>query len=529
MQNKKVLNLKSKLILGVIGLVFILSSMNVVTFLLLRGYIQDLSKMIDVALQTNELSSLTGQVTEGLPADIEKFSLHPDEESKTKILSTYQSIQKNLSQLDLEIVDPEARVQLGLVTNMFTTSSEYFDQIAKKVSTNDSVSEINQLIKSIKESTDLIKESIQALIIAELNHDENAKAILAVRVENTKLFLLVSILFSALFSILLFYTYFLKRQIIYPLDLMQSAMSQIATNADAINLRVKITRYDEIGKLAEHFNEMADSVQLHQESLQNQLKEIHELNSKLKETAKRAELANQAKSEFLANMSHELRTPMHGILSFARFGIQKIETANKEKLKSYFDEIHDSGSRLMKLLNDLLDLSKLESGMMTYTIKKNDIIEVTEFVIREMSAFGEEKKIKIEFVKKSSPIHLDFDSEKIAQVVRNLLSNAIKFSEKETIVKIEFNENKDSIQCSIINQGIGIPKNELESVFDKFVQSSKTKTGAGGTGLGLSICKEIILRHGGKIWAESEPDGVTHFNFELPKSSLCIPNETKGH
>ncbi len=233
-----------------------------------------------------------------------------------------------------------------------------------------------------------------------------------------------------------------------------------------------------------------------------------------------AERANQAKSTFLANMSHELRTPMHGILSYAKFGQQKIETATKEKLKTYFDEIHDSGARLMALLNDLLDLSKLEAGKIAYSIKKGDLEDSVVLVASEMRAFAEDRGLIIA-IENPVPDHLGhFDTERVLQVIRNLLSNAIKFSKKGSTVRVRMESDSSMLRTKIFNEGVGIPAEELESIFDKFVQSSKTRTGAGGTGLGLAICREIIQQHGGKIWAENTPEGETVFIFEFPRAPV---------
>jgi signal transduction histidine kinase len=228
-----------------------------------------------------------------------------------------------------------------------------------------------------------------------------------------------------------------------------------------------------------------------------------------------AERANQAKSVFLANMSHELRTPMHGILSFARFGQQKIDTAPKEKLKSYFDEIHESGSRLMTLLNDLLDLSKLEAGKISYAMKPADLNELVACVSSEMNAFAQEKNLQIRLPEGAADATWVLDGDRIMQVLRNLISNAVKFSEAGSVIRIGIERSGQSLRCRVSNRGIGIPEAELGTIFDKFVQSSKTRTGAGGTGLGLAICREIVQQHGGRIWAECDPAGETHFTFEL--------------
>ncbi len=235
-----------------------------------------------------------------------------------------------------------------------------------------------------------------------------------------------------------------------------------------------------------------------------------------------AETANRAKSLFLANMSHELRTPMHGILSFANFGQKKIETASKEKLKSYFDEIHESGIRLMTLLNDLLDLSKLEAGKMQYESIECDLVELAQSVSTELSAHATSKGFQIAVEKKTPDNFCACDSGRVRQVIANLVSNAIKFSTQGHPIKIELQSTDDVVRCEVINHGVGIPAPELETIFGAFIQGSKTRTGAGGTGLGLAICREIIAQHNGKIWANSELGGKTTFIFEIPKAGIKL-------
>lgn len=257
-----------------------------------------------------------------------------------------------------------------------------------------------------------------------------------------------------------------------------------------------------------------------------ELRSLSEVHVRLATAVGVAEAANQAKSLFLANISHELRTPMHGVLSFARFGQQKFETSSKEKLKTYFDEIHDSGTRLMRLLNDLLDLSKMEAGKMNYTMREDDLIEVVQLVQSEMRALCADKGLKFELIKNQTDLLGTFDRERLAQVIRNLLSNAIKFSEKGSTVKVLLSGTTERLSCCVSNRGVGIQESELEFVFDKFVQSSKTNTGAGGTGLGLAICKEIIEEHQGRIWAESKVGQETRFTLEFPRSRRVVEEDS---
>jgi len=234
-----------------------------------------------------------------------------------------------------------------------------------------------------------------------------------------------------------------------------------------------------------------------------------------------AEAANEAKSEFLANMSHELRTPMHAILSFSRLGIDR--TADPEvqlpKIRQYLDRIHQSGARLLALLNDLLDLAKLEAGKMRYEFAVCDVVDVVNGIVAEMTAYARENGVRID-VRHEGPVLAWCDALRIGQVVRNLLSNAVKFTPAGKVVRIVVdNEDGEVVRVAVLDEGVGVPEDELEAVFDKFVQSSKTNSGAGGTGLGLAICREIARQHRGTIWARNNPAGGACFTLTLPARS----------
>lgn len=245
----------------------------------------------------------------------------------------------------------------------------------------------------------------------------------------------------------------------------------------------------------------------------------------LKKSLEQEHRANLAKSEFLANMSHEMRTPMHAILSYANFGLKRIDKVPREKLHQYFQEIKDSGDRLILQLNDLLDLAKLEADSMRYSMDRANIVDTLKRVVTEFSAAAEEKGITVELSAAENPITGWFDDSRIGQVIGNLVSNGLKFSEQREKIFITIDEvrydfggrrKKAAIKVTVLDSGIGIPPEELETIFDKFTQSSTTKSGAGGTGLGLAICSRIIQAHRGRIWAENNPDGGASFSFVLP-------------
>ncbi|MCP4750371.1 MAG: response regulator [Proteobacteria bacterium] len=255
-----------------------------------------------------------------------------------------------------------------------------------------------------------------------------------------------------------------------------------------------------------------------------ELKKKEEILIKAKEAA---EEANKAKSEFLANMSHELRTPMHGVLSFAEFGIKKSPTEKRDVLRDFFTEIYASGTRLLNLLNNLLELSKLNAGAVENAMESGNIYSLVNSVRSEFHSEISEKELTVSVIEPIVDTDTDLDPSRICQVIRHLLSNAIKFTPKGKEITVTFDiasikgrrktdSPKPAIKVNIVDQGIGIPENELTSIFDQFIQSSKTSDGSGGTGLGLSISKNIVENHLGKIWAENNPKGGATFSFMLP-------------
>jgi signal transduction histidine kinase len=245
------------------------------------------------------------------------------------------------------------------------------------------------------------------------------------------------------------------------------------------------------------------------------------LNESLRLAKEAAEAANEAKTEFLSNISHELRTPMHAISSFAKLGLGRITDASREKLQRYFENIDGSASRLNHLLNDLLDLAKIEAGRMTYEMATIDLRPLLATCVAEFEAMARDRGIAIEAPVATGPAMTSADGLRLRQVFANLLSNAVRYSQAGSTVTVRIArersaEGPDQVVVSVADRGPGIPPHELELVFDKFVQSSKTKTGGGGTGLGLAIAREILTAHGGKVSASNRPDGGAEFRVTLP-------------
>lgn len=288
------------------------------------------------------------------------------------------------------------------------------------------------------------------------------------------------------------------------------------TDASGVRIGVVGTHWD-----ITHEKEAAVELLRHQEHLQEL---VAERTADLQNAKEEAERANRAKSEFLANMSHELRTPMHGVLSFAKLG--QTRSGSPEKIKEYFTHIHDSGNRLLSLLNDLLDLSKLESGHMMFTIAPTNITVLIEEAIEELSALASSRNVVLAMQADKagdSPI-VAADRDRLLQVLRNLIGNAIKFTTPASRIRIRWGKatlERNSVQqaalaFSVSDEGIGVPPGEEEAIFDKFVQSSTTRSGAGGTGLGLAICREIVEAHCGSITVKNNTERGACFEVKLP-------------
>jgi PAS domain S-box-containing protein len=228
------------------------------------------------------------------------------------------------------------------------------------------------------------------------------------------------------------------------------------------------------------------------------------------------ERANQLKSEFLASMSHELRTPLHTIIGFAELLGEELEGPLNDKQKRFINHIHTDSIHLLALINDILDISKIESGRLGLRRETFDIGGTLEEALSSVRPQAAAKSIAIE-TSLSLPATIFADRLRVKQVLFNLLSNALKFTPNGGKILINAALRDSVIEISVSDTGIGIAKEQHEAVFDKFYQVGSTTKGVReGTGLGLAITKALVEEHGGGIWLESEPGKGSRFTFTIP-------------
>ena len=236
----------------------------------------------------------------------------------------------------------------------------------------------------------------------------------------------------------------------------------------------------------------------------------------IEEKGRELEIASKHKSEFLANMSHELRTPMNAILGYTELILDNIYGDVPEKIQEVLERLQENGRHLLGLINQVLDLSKIEAGRLTLSLNDYSMREVVQTVFTTAEPLAAEKNLALKVTVPSDLEPGKGDEQRIAQVLLNLVGNAIKFTEKGE-VRVEVTASNGMFLVSVSDTGPGLSEADQEKIFEEFHQADSSSTREkGGTGLGLSIAKRIIEMHGGRIWVESSLGKGSTFRFTLP-------------
>ncbi|MBI4752900.1 HAMP domain-containing protein, partial [Candidatus Desantisbacteria bacterium] len=317
------------------------------------------------------------------------------------------------------------------------------------------------------------------------------------------------------------WTVLLTRRITQPIKQLVRATARVA-EGDLTCFVNGTKRHDEIGDLTFAFNTMTEklarSAEQIEEYLQTLEQKVEDRTCELKEANERLKKQDELKSNFLSVAAHELRTPLTSIRAFSELLLDDPE-GDVNTRNDFLRIMKEETERLTRLINDILDLSKIEAGKAVWHMKDISIVEVVKSAVDGIKGYIVQQGI---FLNVDVPAHLSVitaDHDKLVQVVVNLLNNALKFVNHEGRIGVKIYETTQpqaEVITAISNTGHGIPLEKLDSVFERFCQIGNIPTEVKGTGLGLTICKEIVEHLGGRIWVESEIDKKTTFFFSLP-------------
>src|SRR5438132_3214254 len=297
----------------------------------------------------------------------------------------------------------------------------------------------------------------------------------------------------------------LARREVQPFTSIEQALMQIIASQAAISI---------------------DNARLHA-AQQRQLAEIAAQKRELEVANAQIAESSRLKSEFLANMSHELRTPLNAILGFSEILKDNLVELTPEQRHECLQNIHTSGKHLLELVNDVLDLSKIEAGRMELSYDRFGVLDAVREVHNVIRSLSERRDIDLAVDIEPTDLEVRADKSKFNQVLYNLLSNAIKFTAQGGRVWVNARADDDELVVDVGDTGVGIPKDHQARIFDEFYQlGNATNRQVEGTGLGLSLTRRLVDLHGGRISLESEPGEGSVFTFRLPLSGIEVQN---GH
>ena len=236
----------------------------------------------------------------------------------------------------------------------------------------------------------------------------------------------------------------------------------------------------------------------------------------IEEKSRQLEVASQHKSEFLANMSHELRTPLNAIIGFSEVLAERMFGELNEKQEEYSKDIHASGQHLLSVINDILDLSKIEAGRMELELSDFHLPTALDSALTLVRERAGRRSIALQLSVDEGLGQIQADERKVRQVVLNLLSNAIKFTPEGGRIEVRATAQDGLVEVSVSDTGVGIAPEDQEAVFEEFRQVGTADKKVEGTGLGLTLCRKFVELHGGKIWVKSELGKGSTFTCTIP-------------
>lgn len=335
----------------------------------------------------------------------------------------------------------------------------------------------------------------------------------------TSVLLLIGLGMAILASVLI------ARRVVHPVEMLRQGAARIGSGD--LDHHLEIMTGDELQALAEEFNKMAlqlrESYAQLEQKVEARTEELAFANRKLDE-------ASRHKSAFLANMSHEFRTPLNAIIGFSEVLLDPALKVTEEERKQFLTDILNSGKHLLKLINEILDLAKVEAGRMELHLESAAIGDLLQSVHSTMKPLAAQRAIDLKVESDQKIPTVLMDSARIMQVLLNLLGNAIKFTPELGRIWVRAVAENGLVRVEVGDTGPGIPDGEEEKIFLEFEQIAvgRGEDRPEGTGLGLALAKKFVEMHGGKMWVESEMGKGSRFIFTLPLLPSPLPSPQRG-
>lgn len=251
--------------------------------------------------------------------------------------------------------------------------------------------------------------------------------------------------------------------------------------------------------------------------LEQAYRKLNEVNQEIERKNEELKQLDMQKNQFLGMAAHDLRNPLNVMQGYSSLLLEKLAAVEDQSILSMLNRIQKSSAFMLQLINDLLDISSIESGKVTLNLSQVDLVALVKEIVTLESSLSEKKQIQLVFKCDQQIPQVKCDSDKIEQVITNLITNAIKYSNPQTTIEVSLTLSANEVIVAVKDQGLGIPANEKEKLFQPFTKTSvKSTAGEASTGLGLVIVKKIVTEHQGRIWVESEVGKGSTFFVALP-------------
>lgn len=478
------LTIFSRVLIGYLILIILLITMGVYTFYQM-GQINEVTQSILTI--NNQMSDYSEKLLDLIYSQVryeKKFIISKDEIFYNEFLRLRNDFDRYLGEMTQLADFSPADLSLKEIKEFYQNYQSLVHEEAEylKAGYPDSYLSFNQKKEEVTQSIISEIEKLKTTI------RQNATGKIKILHEiSMKLRQMGSVMAGAFIIIGILVSLFINRSITAPISILKKKTKEIGQGNFQGNLN--LSSPPELAELAGAFNLMC-----------NKLSELDKM-----------------KSDFFSFITHELRTPLSSIkmgMDLLRDGTEGPVTEGQKELLTVIEK---ESYRLIGLVNSLLDLSKMEAGMMSFHLRPQPIAPLIDQTIKELGPLVDSKKIILEIIVKEGLPIVKIDSERILQALRNIIGNAVKFTPKGGRVKVSARSADHGVEVSIADTGPGIPKENLITIFEKFQQAITDRTlPTQGTGLGLAIAKQIITHHGGKIWAESQLGHGSTFIFFLP-------------